>query len=113
MQERQPMGNITDAEWCILQTLWHFSEARGMTLGEVACGLAEKQQWTHATIRTLLLRMEEKALIRVDRQHSVFLYAPCYTEEACLQFQLTALVERVFGGDTAVLLAILRQKLEE
>lgn len=116
MRREKNVYDITDTEWCVMQALWEGTSEQaeqGMTLGQLAEHLRTKE-WTKPTIRTLLMRLEEKQAVTVDRSRGVFRYIPNFSREEHLQDQVQRFVERVFDGSVTELLAILRQmEIEE
>lgn len=68
----------------------------------------ERQNWASATIKTLLNRLMHKGLIRSVREAGRQLYHPQMSRETYAQEEIAALADRLFAGDQAALLAMLR-----
>lgn len=115
MRREKNIQDITDAEWYVMQALWNGADQydeQGMTLGQVAEQLELQPQvrlWSKPTVRTLLIRLEEKKAITVDRSRGVYRYVPTFTRDEHLQDQVQMFVNRVFDGSVEELLKILRE----
>ena len=48
---------ISDAEWDVMEAIWGRG---GATAAEVIGALADRRDWNHSTIRTMLARLVEK-----------------------------------------------------
>ena len=57
----------TQAEWKILELLW---ENGGMTAGQVIRSLQTKAGWTQHAVCTLMERMKQKELIKLEESES-------------------------------------------
>jgi BlaI family penicillinase repressor len=61
----------------------------------------------HSTVQTLLRKLEEKGSIAHDVEHRTFIFYPLVEEDSVTRSATRELVERVFGGDAAGLVAYL------
>jgi len=109
--------DITAAESVIMQVLWQRAPAGSE---EVTAALAGQQPWQEATIKTLLNRLLKKGAIRAGRDGRRYLYRPVLTREQWLSHESRALLDRLFGGRVAPLVAhfsrqrrLSRQDLDE
>jgi BlaI family transcriptional regulator, penicillinase repressor len=93
---------ISEAESIVMDALWRFSRAAGSE--EVVRALSE-QHWQETTVKTLLGRLLKKGAIKATREQRRYLYTPVLTREQWLSFESTRLVERLFGGRIAPLVA--------
>lgn len=93
---------ISDAEAVVMQVLW---ERHPLAAEEVVDALAVAQQWREPTIKTLLNRLLKKGAITAERDGRRYLYTPVLEREAWLGQQSTGLVDRLFGGQLAPLVA--------
>lgn len=93
---------ISDAEAVVMQVLW---ERHPRAAEEVVDALALAQQWREPTIKTLLNRLLKKGAIAAERDGRRYLYTPVLDRETWLGQQSTGLVDRLFGGQLAPLVA--------
>jgi len=95
--------HISDAESHVMEVLWR---APGPVLAEqVVVALSESQHWQSATVKTLLNRLLKKGAIAATRDGRRFLYHPVLQREAWLARESESLVQRLFGGRIAPLVA--------
>jgi BlaI family penicillinase repressor len=93
---------ISEAESIVMSVLW---DDHPRAADEVVAALAHQQQWQEATVKTLLNRLLKKGAIRADKDGRRFLYSPLFTREQWLAGESTGLVDRLFGGRIAPLVA--------
>lgn len=98
---------ISDAESVVLQLLW---KRQPLTADEVYAAIGERQGWQGATVKTLLNRLLKKGAISAERQGRRFLYSPVLTKADWLEKESDSLVERLFGGRVAPLVAHFSQR---
>jgi len=98
-----PEINISDAESHVMEVLWR---APGPVVAEqVVVALLESQHWQSATVKTLLNRLLKKGAIAAQKDGRRFLYRPILPREAWLARESESLVQRLFGGRIAPLVA--------
>ena len=98
-----PGMHISDAESHVMEVLWR---APGPVVAEqVVVALSESQHWQSATVKTLLNRLLKKGAIAATRDGRRFLYHPVLQREAWLARESESLVQRLFGGRIAPLVA--------
>ncbi len=93
---------ISDAESVVMQVLWTHSPR---SAEDVLSALAGAQGWALSTVKTLLNRLLRKGAVAAERDGRRFLYAPKLSREAWLQQQSTGLLDRLFDGRVAPLVA--------
>lgn len=93
---------ISEAESVVMQVLWKRSP---MAAEEVFAALAGRQDWQEATVKTLLGRLLKKGAISAEREGRRFLYAPLLRREDWLQQESESLLDRLFGGRVAPMVA--------
>jgi len=95
--------NISDAESHVMEVLWR---APGPVVAEqVVVALSESQHWQSATVKTLLNRLLKKGAIAAEKDGRRFLYSAVLPREAWLARESESLVQRLFGGRIAPLVA--------
>ena len=97
-----PSPSISEAESQVMAALW----ARApQTSEEVVASLARTTDWHEKTIRTLLNRLLGKGAVSAERDGRRYLYRPVLTREQWQSQESRNLLDRVFGGRVAPLLA--------
>lgn len=94
--------NISDAESTVMEVLWQRSP---LGADEVVAALAGAQDWQEATIKTLLNRLLKKGAIAAEAEGRRYRYSPVLTREAWLTQTSRGLLDRLFGGRVAPLVA--------
>jgi len=93
---------ISEAESIVMEVLWRGSPRSSE---EVIAELSREQDWQASTIKTLLGRLVKKGAVAVAKSGRRFSYSPVLTREAWVRGQSSSLVERVFDGRLAPLIA--------
>ena len=93
---------ISEAESVVMDVLWARSP---LGADEVAQALAGRQDWQDATIKTLLNRLLNKGAIRAEKDGRRYLYSPKIRREDWLMAESRGLLERLFDGRVAPLVA--------
>ena len=101
----------------IMQVLWDRERA---TAREITDAISENEPIAHSTVQTLLRGLEEKSAAAHEAQGRTFIFFPLVKEEEFKNSATRNLVERVFGGNAATLMAHLlndkkvsREELDE
>lgn len=104
---------ISDAEWKVMHVLWKLKRATG---NDVIAQLANQTDWSPQTVRTLLRRLAEKGVLRVEkvrgkkRDYVSSLYTPLYSREECALAHSESFLERVFNGNAHELIVHFAKK---
>lgn len=93
---------ISEAESVVMEVLWASSPRAAE---EVVEALADQQDWQEPTIKTLLNRLLKKGAICAERDGRRYLYAPVLKREDWVRQQSSSLLDRLFGGRLAPLVA--------
>ncbi len=93
---------ISDAEWQVMQVLW---DQAPLNAAEVVERLADQQDWSPRTIKTMLSRLVHKGALAYTQEGNRYLYRPAVTRSACIRDASRSFLGRVFSGDTQLLLA--------
>lgn len=93
---------ISDAEALVMEVLW-----REHPLGadEVLATLSAQTGWAEPTVKTLLNRLLNKGAIQARKEGRRYLYTPVLPREDWVQQQSAGMLERLFGGRVAPLVA--------
>ena len=93
---------ISEAESVVMEVLWRGSPRSSE---EVIAELSRDQEWQVSTIKTLLGRLVRKGAVQASKDGRRFSYSPVLTREAWVRGQSSSLLERVFDGRLAPLIA--------
>ncbi len=93
---------VSDAESIVMEVLWGRSP---LGSDEVVAALSARSDWAEPTIKTLLNRLLKKGAIRAERDGRRYLYSPVLTREAWVASQSEGVLDRLFGGRVAPLVA--------
>lgn len=96
------MTAISEAEAQVMEVLWRKSP---QGTDEIARALEGQQDWQLATIKTLLNRLLTKGAIRAEKDGRRYLYTPVLQRDAWLEEQSIGLLDRLFDGRLAPLVA--------
>ncbi|MEO6387602.1 MAG: BlaI/MecI/CopY family transcriptional regulator [Croceibacterium sp.] len=113
MAEASDQGErISEAEHAVMEVLW---ETSPLTAAEVCETVCEQRDWTMPTVKTLLSRLVAKGAVATAPDGRRFLYTPLLRRSAYVGGESRRLVERLFGGRAAPLIAHLAEteKLSE
>lgn len=97
----QPI-EISDAESRVMAVLWRRSP---QTSEEIVAALQQPTGWHEKTIRTLLNRLLGKGAVSAEKDGRRYLYSPVLSREQWQSQESRNLLDRVFGGRVAPLLA--------
>lgn len=93
---------ISDAESAVMEILW---ARHPLGSDEVIAALAGTHDWHESTVKTLLGRLLRKGAIRTARDGRRYLYSPLLTREAWVSSESRGLLDRLFDGRVAPLVA--------
>lgn len=98
---------ISDAEHAVMEALWAKSP---LTATEVCDSVCQTRDWSLATVKTLLSRLVAKEAVLTEPDGRRFLYSPAFARDAYLGGESRRLVDRLFGGRAASLVAHLAEQ---
>ncbi len=108
MTQRKNAEKITDAEWKVMHVLWD----RGrLSSNDIVTAIVPETGWSPNTVRTLLIRLTDKGILRVEKKrgkekdYPLCFYTPLFSREDCEAVHSRSFLERVFAGDASRLLA--------
>jgi predicted transcriptional regulator len=97
-----PGERISEAEYAVMEALWHQSP---LTATEVSDKVADERGWSLATVKTLLSRLVAKKAVATEPDGRRFLYTPTIERTDYVGSESRRLVDRLFGGRAAPLVA--------
>jgi predicted transcriptional regulator len=112
VQSNKPDGDgkierISEAEHAIMEVLW---ERSPMSAAEVSEKVSASRGWSLATVKTLLSRLVTKSAISSEPDGRRFLYRPLIARNDYVGGESQRLVDRLFGGRAASLVAHLAEQ---
>lgn len=97
---------ISEAEHAVMEVLWD----RGtLTATEVCDAVCAQRDWSLATVKTLLSRLVQKRAIETRPDGRRYLYSPLIARSDYVGGESRRLVNRLFGGKAASLVAHLAE----
>jgi predicted transcriptional regulator len=93
---------ISTAESLVMEALWRKSP---LTAEEVAAEVGPAQNWSAATVKTLLNRLLTKNAVAAERDGRRYLYAPLIGRADYVQEESRGLIDRLFDGRLAPLVS--------
>lgn len=96
------MTKISGAESQIMEALWSQGP---LTAEEIVQTVGPVQNWGEATVKTLINRLLKKKALASERAGGRALYRPIVTREAYVTGESQGLLDRLFGGQIAPLVA--------
>lgn len=97
---------ISEAEHAVMEALWDHGTA---TAAEVCDAVGEARGWSLATVKTLLSRLVQKQAIETRPDGRRYLYTPLIERVDYVGDESQRLVDRLFGGKAASLVAHLAE----
>lgn len=98
---------ISDAESTVMEVLWRTSP---LGSDEIVAELARDHAWHVSTVKTLLNRLVRKGAAAVAKDGRRFLYSPVLSREDWIGGQSRSLLDRLFDGRLAPLVAHLADR---
>ena len=97
---------ISEAEHAVMEALWENSP---LSAAEVCDRVCKERDWSMPTVKTLLGRLVAKGAVETEPDGRRFLYSPLIQRAAYVGSESKRLVERLFGGRAAPLIAHLAE----
>jgi predicted transcriptional regulator len=94
--------SISESEAVVMEVLWG---EHPLAAEDVVARLSARSDWAEPTIKTLLNRLLKKGAVRAERDGRRYLYAPVLSREAWVASQSESVLDRLFGGRVAPLVA--------
>ena len=90
-----------------MEALWQESP---QTAEDIAAKVAREQEWTDATVRTLINRLLKKKAIAAKKDGRRYLYRPLLKRADYVQQESQGLLDRLFDGRLAPLVTHFSQR---
>jgi BlaI family transcriptional regulator, penicillinase repressor len=98
----QTTAPISEAESRVMEVLWQDAP---LTSEQIVAAVQLSSDWHEKTIRTLLNRLLGKGAVEATRDSRRYLYSPLLSRAQWQSQESHSLLDRVFGGRVAPLLA--------
>src|SRR5579862_7459299 len=96
------MARISAAESQVMEAVW----LKGpLSADEIVAAVGEPQGWGEATVKTLINRLLKKKALVSERSEGRARYRPLVSREDYVQGESQGLLNRLFGGELAPLVA--------
>lgn len=105
-RKQAPGDRISEAEHAVMEALW---EASPLAASEVCARVCAANDWSIATVKTLLGRLVAKGAVGTEPDGRKFLYHPLVERDDYVGGESRRLVDRLFGGRAAPLFAHLAE----
>lgn len=93
---------ISEAESAVMEVLWR----NGPQTADAVCRqLQGGREWQESTVKTLLNRLLKKGAVSAEAEGRRYIYTPQLQRDAWLQQTSQSLLDRLFGGRVAPLVA--------
>jgi BlaI family transcriptional regulator, penicillinase repressor len=100
---------ISESELAVMEALWVDAPA---TAADVAVRITPDRGWSAQTVKTLLARLVAKGAVAAQQDGRRYLYEPLVARDAHVTGDVQRLVDRLFGGRIAPLVAHLAEREE-
>ena len=98
---------ISEAELVVMEALWSADEP--LTAADVAERIDPSREWSDRTVKTMLGRLLAKGVLAHEEDGRRYLYRPAVARERYVAGESRRLVDRLFGGRAAPLVAHLAE----
>ena len=99
--------SISEAESIVMEVLWRRSP---IATEDVMAALAPNGKWQETTVKTLLNRLLKKGAVTAQKDGRRYLYSPVLARKEWLSNESMGLLNRLFGGRVAPLVAHFSQQ---
>ena len=86
---------VSSAEHVVMRALW---ARQPLTADEIVADVAADQNWSDATVRTLLNRLLNKGAIAAEKNGRRYLYRAVLQQDDYVEEQSKSLLDRFFDG---------------
>jgi BlaI family transcriptional regulator, penicillinase repressor len=99
---------LSEAQIEIMNVVWNRGEA---TVADVWKVLGRRRKVARSTVRTMLMRLQEKGWLSCDEEGHAFRYRAAVPREATLSGMVRRLVDSAFGGSAeGLVMALLHDR---
>ena len=95
---------ISEAESRVMEAVWA-AGPEGLAADAILAATGAEQGWTESTVRTLIHRLIRKGALESRKRTGGVSYAPRVSRADWVTTESQGLLDRLFGGDVAALVA--------
>lgn len=95
--------NVSESEWKVMEVLW---SKPGSLIGEIRDSLNDSG-WSYSTIKTLVLRLTQKGVLRYENSDKGRAYYPAVSEESFKSRETHHFIDRIYNGSVKMMFASL------
>jgi BlaI family penicillinase repressor len=99
-----PIVRLGRVQLKIMQVLWEREKASAREITEA---LSQESPIAHSTVQTLLRKLEDKGSVVHEVVDRTFVFKPAVDRQSIMRSTTRDLIERIFGGSPAGLVAYL------
>ncbi len=89
---------LSDAEWIVMSLIW---ETQPTEASDVIAALARANQWSDATVKTMLHRLFKKGALSTEPIGKKYRYCAAVKRSECVRQASRSFLAKVFGGHAA------------
>ena len=89
---------ISDAEWVVMNLVWN---SQPIDSAQVIDRLATANNWSPATVKTMLHRLVKKGALSHELQGKKYIYRASVRQHDCVRRASRSFLDRVFAGQAA------------
>ncbi len=89
---------LSDAEWIVMNLIW---DSQPTEASEVIAALGMDNEWSDATVKTMLHRLVKKGALTTEQIGKKYRYTAAVRRSACIRNASRSFLDRVFGGQAA------------
>ena len=86
---------LSETEWVVMNAVWDQSP---VSVRDVHDQVIEDTGWAYTTVKTILVRLVEKGVLRVHKRANTSLFEPIITRKQARRSAVRSLVDRAFDG---------------
>jgi BlaI family transcriptional regulator, penicillinase repressor len=86
---------LTEGEWEIMKVVW---EKEPCAAGDVQDELAKTRNWAYSTVKTLMDRMVDKGLLKIEKVRNLQLFRACIDRIEARRGEFRKMLKRAFDG---------------
>ncbi len=86
---------LTEGEWEIMKVVW---AKQPCAAGDVQEELARSRDWAYSTVKTLMDRMADKGLLRIEKVRHLQLFRSCIDQVEARRGEFRKMLKRAFDG---------------
>jgi BlaI family transcriptional regulator, penicillinase repressor len=86
---------LTEGEWEIMKVVW---ARQPCAAGDVQDELAKSRDWAYSTVKTLMDRMADKGLLKIEKIRNLQLFRSCIDQVEARRGEFRKMLKRAFDG---------------